>query len=277
MVRHIESQTHFNSLKKESEYNHQYKKSKENIAHAMRQHAYFALKSNMPFEQFEKYCATTVSSGLDIGNINHSRYFIEHFLELIDKELIKMTAEWFPNQEHVTITLDVGTECGIPLLAVLFISDNKAKLADIIPIMSKKGVDLASTCHEACTLKGSLNSNELESKIAGVTGDGAFATGNAPFKKKMEELSYKKLVFRWDPLHLINRAHIEAKGEVKGVEAEVDYEVNEKEDDDDDSDQADGKKETIITELINFIQKEAKKTVPWHHLYPTTEYDIRSV
>ena len=36
--------------------------------------------------------------------------------------------------------------------------------------------------------------------------------GNAPFKDEMNSLFDKLLTFRWDMLHLINRAHIEAKG-----------------------------------------------------------------
>lgn len=256
LVRHIESQSHISSLKKETEYNFHYKNTKESIAHAMRQHAYFTIKCNLPFNQFENYCATSVSSGLDIGNLNHTRFFIEKFLHLIDKELIMKTVAWFNNQTNVTITLDVGTECGIPLLAVLFISDNKAKLADIIPITSKKGVDLASTCFAACSLQGNLDKNELEKKIIGVTGDGVFAKGNAPFKNKMQELFNKTLVFRWDLLHLMNRAHLDAKGKIKDVE-DVNDEMSVFEFEDDQEDY--NENETLITELINYIQKGAKK------------------
>ena len=160
LIKHIESQSHTLPLKKESEYHYQNKHAKECIAHAMCQHAYFALKSNMPFNQFENYLATSVSSGLEIGNINHTYHFIEQFLELVDKELIKMTATWFCEQKHVTITLDVGTENGIPLLAVLFISGNKAKLADIIPLISKTGLDLATACFQACTLQGNIDKKQ---------------------------------------------------------------------------------------------------------------------
>ena len=63
-----------------------------------------------------------------------------------------------------------------------------------------------------CLLSGLLDNETLKSKIAGVTGDGAFAKGNAPFKNRMSELLEKTVVVRWDPLHLINRAHIEARG-----------------------------------------------------------------
>ena len=64
----------------------------------------------------------------------------------------------------------------------------------------------------------------------------------------------KKLVFRWDLLHLINRAHIDAKGSVKDEdEVSIFYQ-----DDETDSTSAD-KGETLISELINFIQKGAKR------------------
>ena len=146
--------------------------------------AYITIKCNLPFNQLKKLCATNYSSGLEIGNLNHSRFFIDKFLELVNNELIKKTVAWLDNQKHVTVTLDVGPECGTPLLAVLYISENKAKLANITSITSKKGEDLATSCFEACTISNSISKKQLEDKIVGVTGDGAFAKGNLPFKKK---------------------------------------------------------------------------------------------
>ena len=92
---------------------------------------------------------------------------------------------WFSKQTIVTITLDVGTENDIPLLAELFISDSKSKLVDIVPITSKKGIDIARGCFQACHMKGKISSEELRAKVVGVTGDGAFAKGNAPFKNEL--------------------------------------------------------------------------------------------
>ena len=43
--------------------------------------------------------------GLDIGNINHNKILIGNFLELVDKELVKKTAEWFYQQTSITTTL----------------------------------------------------------------------------------------------------------------------------------------------------------------------------
>ena len=52
----------------------------------------------------------------------------------------------------------------------------------------------------------------LKSKVVGLVGDGAFIKGNKPFKNRMEILLAKKLKFRWDILHLVNRAHVPARG-----------------------------------------------------------------
>ena len=42
----------------------------------------------------------------------------------------------------------------------------------------------------------------------------AYAKINVPFKDKMCELLEKTIVIWWDPLHLINRAHIRARGKL---------------------------------------------------------------
>ena len=124
------------------------------------------------------------------------------------------------------------------------------------PIISKKGNDVALVCYEACLLQGSLNKSDLKDKIVGLTGDGVFAKGNAPFKDKIQELIDKTLIFRWDLLHLINRAHIDArKGEVIGMLEDADEVVL------NNTGTSEVKGEVVgslISELINHIQKEAK-------------------
>ena len=150
----------------------------------------------------------------------------------------------------------MGTENGIPLLAVLFISNNKSKLVDIVPITSKKGKDLAKICFEACHMKGSISKEQLKEKIVGLTGDGAFAKGNAPFKDEMNLLFEKLLIFRWDMLHLINRAHIDAKG---GEVEVLEIENGDSEDEDNDIGSTSEEYADLVSDLIKYIQNEAKK------------------
>ena len=99
----------------------------------------------------------------------------------------------------------------------------------------------------------------LNNKIVGLTGDGVFAKGNAPFKSKIQELIDKTLVFRWDLLHMINRCHIDAK---KGDVIDSLEDADEVGLDDDHIDNDSGTKDevvgSLISELINYIQKEAK-------------------
>ena len=52
----------------------------------------------------------------------------------------------------------------------------------------------------------------LKEKITGVAGDGVFIKGNKPFKTRLMELLKKRdLKFKWDILHLVNRAFEEAR------------------------------------------------------------------
>ena len=74
----------------------------------------------------------------------------------------------------------------------------------------------------------------------------------------MKELFIDKLVFRWDFLHLINRAHKDAKGTVSGMEHDDD-ELSEFEDESDDEREQKNENNTLITELIDYIQKNAEK------------------
>ena len=89
--------------------------------------------------------------GLELGDINHSKNYISKLMTPVHSCLKEKTCDWVKNQKSVTITLDIGTELGKPLLAVLFISGGKTKLADIIPLTSKKGVDVANACIKVCT------------------------------------------------------------------------------------------------------------------------------
>ena len=144
-------------------------------------------------------------------------------INLVGAELFERTVHWLKQQKSVTVTLDIGTCTGITLLAVLFISDetHEVRLANIVPVVSKKGTDLAQTCFDVLKMEGKIDKEKYLSKIvSGFTGDGAFIKGNKNFKETLKELlNNQNLMFRWDPLHLFNRAHIYARGS-------VDYEEN---------------------------------------------------
>ena len=146
-------------------------------------------------------------------------------------------------------------ENGLPLLAVLFISGGTSKLADLIPVVSKKGADLAQTLFEAALMRGLIEEADLIAKTAGLTGDGAFAHLNAPFKQKLFELFGREIVIRWDLLHLINRAHIEARGKLDKDDLDEVFEVE-------DTDEIPAAENIAtadyIRELIRYIQKSAK-------------------
>ena len=101
----------------------------------------------------------------------------------------------------------------------------------------KKGAHLADICVKAL-ISDSITLDILREKISGVVGDGAFIKGNKQFKNKMKELLHENLQFRWDILHLANRAHAAARGkahfdcedgEDEEYEDEEEEEVNEEE------------------------------------------------
>ena len=81
----------------------------------------------------------------------------------------------------------------------------------------------------------------------GITGDGAFAKGNGLFRNEMFKLLGKTVVIRSDPLYLIHRAHIKARGKlgcVGELDADDDFYENEEEgadesnEEDDDGDES---------------------------------------
>ena len=75
----------------------------------------------------------------------------------------------------------------------------------------------------------------MKNTVSGVAGDGAFIKGNEPFKSKLKELIHPDIKFKWDILHLANRAYIDAKEEARKQ-----------------SDQS-------IDHLMDYIQAESKK------------------
>ena len=111
IFRHLISDSHHRCV--DSEFGFQAKNSsvKENIFQNMRHISYFVLKSNLPFEQFPSLLATANCCGLELGDLNHSRHFINKFLEVVNEELLMKTTKWFEEQKDITITLDIGKSC----------------------------------------------------------------------------------------------------------------------------------------------------------------------
>ena len=213
------------------------KVSKVEVHNAMQHLLFFCLKSSLSFKQYPKLLATANRCKVQVGNINHSPWFIEKYCDMVGAELFDRTVDWLIQQKSVTITLDIGTCTGVTLLAVLFISDDmhEIRLANIVPVVSKKGTDLATTCYDVLQMDGKIENgkNILSKIVSGFTGDGAFIKENKDFKDKLKELlNNENLMFRWDPLHLFNRAHIYARGS-------VDHEVDEKDIDGDNPEERD--------------------------------------
>ena len=94
----------------------------------------------------------------------------------------------------------------------------------------------------------------MKKRIFGITGDRAFAKGNKPFKTMIVTLLGKEITIRWDILHLINRAHKDARGEAKyDEEHQEDLEADDV-DANIESDATTQQIEPKIAQLINYVQ-----------------------
>ena len=122
------------------------------------------------------------------------------------------------------MTADGGTMQGLSLLLVLLISDTtgQTKLGGTSLSVSKEGASQADEMVKVLTEDPYLNLDleEVKKKISGFAGDGAFICGNQPFKERLQFLLDKDLNFRWDLLHLVNRAYISARSLVTTLTAD---------------------------------------------------------
>lgn len=124
---------------------------------------------------------------------------------------------------------------------------------------SKKGEDLANLAYATITEDCRVPEEDVKKLVSGVVADGALVKGNEPFKLKCRELINEQLTFKWDLLHLINRAHIAARGKTSHeveFQATVGF-------DDEPSASAEIPRTNIgnigIKELLSYIQCQAKK------------------
>ena len=173
---------------------------------------YYIIKTNTAWALYPVLLACLHRSGHEVGNLNHSRYSCEQMCNFLNRELILESKKWFDDQKSVTVTADVGTILGLSMLVVLLESDfdHSVKLVGINLICSKSGEYLASEIFYILKKYLDLSEEDIKAKVSGMAGDGAFCKENEPFKSKMELLFGEDFKFRWDILHLVNRAHIEA-------------------------------------------------------------------
>ena len=85
---------------------------------------------------------------------------------------------------------------------------------------------------------------------------------NGPFKKRLSELLDRyKLTFRWDLLHLANRAHMAARGSTDYEKEVAPKKANSSSEtvDDDEVIFEEGTDPTTLSKLIDYIQSNAKK------------------
>ena len=136
-------------------------------------------------------------------------------------------------------------------------------------VVSKKGADLATVLYEVLQMKErdipQISAEVVKQKLDSILGDGQFIKENGPFKNTLNQLVGKELIYRWDPLHLFNRAHISARGAIYTHEVQnianddYDWEWGEKID----TIEIDSQDIENITEklrqLIKYIQKHAKQ------------------
>lgn len=84
---------------------------------------------------------------------------------------------------------------------------------------------------------------------------------NQPFKNRLSELLDRyKLTYRWDLLHLSNRAHIAARGSTKYEQKKASENAADLEEiEDDECNKSENTSSTGISELIDSIQHLSKK------------------
>lgn len=214
LKRHLESPDHI-----EKHQCHQKKKIEEGniveqVEKAVRYLVYFIIRTNSAFLSYSKLLATVFQSGLEIGNINHSQIFPSKILRLIDAVLQENTKNWLDHQSKLSISLDIGTVMGLVMLVVYYIgTDGSTRIAGCDLTHSKAGEHCAAKCYEIAKSNIFVEESMIRAKTKAIVADGAFVDGNSPFKNKIRELFRNpSMIFRWDLLHMFNRAHIAARG-----------------------------------------------------------------
>ena len=216
---------------------------------------YYIIKTNIAFLNYPALLSTVSHCGLEIGNINHTRDFVSRILPLIDGILLENTKEWISDQEHLTISLDIGTVLGLVLLVVYYIgSDGHPRLAGCQLTQSKGGAHCAELCFKIACSNIFVDEAIIQRKTKTLVADGAFADRNQPFKAKIREVfNNPNMIFRWDLLHLCNRAHIAARGMTQVDLANLDEDERRR------AVARQGGNQPLVCLLMNYIQNESKQ------------------
>ena len=222
VLRHLKKLRHHQNVAVYNVLNKYHRESSLQIEKLCSNILYYIIKTNSAWALYPVLLAVVYRSGCEVGNINHSRYACHIVCDLLDKKLKAETVKWFSEQKSVTITADLGTILGLSMLVVLLVSehDKTVKFAGINLVNSKGGIYLANEIMKLLTSKDHLNlkPEEVKQKISGMAGDGAFCKENDPFKSTMKVIFGSDFIFRWDLLHLVNRAHIDAVANVISVD-----------------------------------------------------------
>ena len=189
---------------------------------------YYIIRTNTAWALYPVLLAVLFRSGCEIGNLNHSTYACENLCEILNTQLKRETEEWILKQISLTITADIGTIQGLSLLVLLTMieEDKTVKLVGVKPIRSKQGVYLANEIFLMFKENLEITEELIVSKVSGMAGDGAFCKDNAPFKEEMRRLFRNDFKFRWDLLHLVNRAHVDAIQSVPKIKECLDFVQN---------------------------------------------------
>ena len=219
LVRHIVKESHREEVRREQELNEKLAPIRDKIRGYMRFLSYYIIKTISAFHLFPTLLDVFNRCGIYTGDINQTRAFVTALTLLIDKELLKNTKNWLEAQEDKSVTLvtDIGTIFGLVMSVVIFVGKlGDVRLAGCSLTISKTGSDLAELVFNTAINKANIPEELLKRVIGGLCADGVYCKGNQPFKQKfMELLDNPDLVFKWDLMHLLNRAHCKARGLTK--------------------------------------------------------------
>ena len=215
LKRHIITGHHLkNVYERDKELNEKIIPLKVKIFKYIRHLAYYIIKTNTAFSLFPTLLAVAARCDIEIGDTNHSRMYLSELTGFINEVLVANTKRWFSAQTNATVVSDIGTVMGLVLTVVILIGDRGvARVAGCRLTPSKEGAKMAELMMTIVLEDAQIDYEVAKEKIRGVCCDGAFCKLNDPFKSKFRELlDNSALVFHWDLMHLVNRAHRKARG-----------------------------------------------------------------